>query len=89
MQIVVADSETDFYEKAALRIAQEIRKNPAAKIGLSTGRTTKGVHAALAGMYQESPFDCSATLGCSRISAVQQPPKRFSQAARTFSTSSL
>ena len=59
MQIVVADSETDFYEKAALRIAQEIRKNPAAKIGLSTGRTTKGVHAALAGMYQESPFDCS------------------------------
>ena len=55
MQIVVADSETDFYEKAALRIAQEIRKNPAAKIGLSTGRTTKGVHAALAGMYQESP----------------------------------
>ncbi len=59
MQIVVADNEIDFYEKAALRIAREIRKNPAAKIGLSTGRTTKGIHGALVRMHRENPFDCS------------------------------
>lgn len=59
MQIVFADSENDFYEKAALRIAEEIRKNPTAKIGLSTGRTTRGVHEALVRIHRDSPFDCS------------------------------
>lgn len=59
MQIVFADSETDFYEKAAFRIAEEIRKNPTAQIGLSTGRTTRGVHAALVRMHREHPFDCT------------------------------
>ncbi len=59
MQVVIADNERDFYEKSAYRIAKIMRNNPEAKIGLSTGRTTKGVHAALVEIYKEEPFDCS------------------------------
>lgn len=59
MQVVITESESDFYEKAASRIAEMIRNNPEAKIGLSTGRTTKGVHAALAEIHKADPLDCS------------------------------
>lgn len=59
MKITVTENEEKFYSEAASRIAEVIRKKPDAKIGLSTGRTTKGVHAALVQLWKESPFDCS------------------------------
>ena len=59
MHLVFADNTDDFYQKSAERIAEVIRKKPSAKIGLSTGRTTKGVHAALAEEWRRNPFDCS------------------------------
>lgn len=59
MRIVFAESTEEFYERSAARIAEVIREKPNAKIGLSTGRTTRGVHAALAEEWKKSPFDCS------------------------------
>lgn len=59
MQITIKERETDFFRETAARIAQVMRENPCAKIGLSTGRTTKGVHEALVKEYQSIPFDCS------------------------------
>lgn len=59
MLIKITDNEKDFYEQSAIRIAEVIRNNPKAKIGLSTGRTTKGVHRALLKMHETEHFDCS------------------------------
>lgn len=59
MQIVFAKNIEEFYERSAVCIAEAIRDKPNAKIGLSTGRTTRGVHAALVEEWKKSPFDCS------------------------------
>lgn len=59
MKILITESPEDFYRKSAAYIAEIIKMKPTAKIGLSTGRTTKGVHAALVRMWEEEPFDCS------------------------------
>ena len=59
MKITVTQNETTFYDAGAQRIAAVIRSNPKAKIGLSTGRTTKGVHAALVRLCQKDGIDCS------------------------------
>ena len=58
MKIIIKE-EKDFFREAASEIAQVIRKKTSAKIGLSTGRTTKGVHAALVKLHEEEKFDCS------------------------------
>lgn len=59
MKITITQKEQEFYTTGAERIAATIRSNPEAKIGLSTGRTTKGVHAALAKLCAEQGIDCS------------------------------
>ena len=59
MKITVTQNETTFYDAGAQRIAAVIRSNPKAKIGLSTGRTTKGVHAALVRLCKKDGIDCS------------------------------
>lgn len=59
MKITITETTEGFYRESAWRIAEIIRKKPNAKIGLSTGRTTKGVHAALVQLLKEEPFDCS------------------------------
>lgn len=59
MKITITENEEQFYAESARRIADMIRRKPDAKIGFSTGRTTKGVHAALAKLHEEDPFDCS------------------------------
>ena len=59
MKITVTQNETTFYDAGAQRIAAVICSNPKAKIGLSTGRTTKGVHAALVRLCQKDGIDCS------------------------------
>ncbi len=52
-------SETDFDRAAAERIAGEMRANPRAVVGLSTGRTTARMHALVCEMYRAEPFDTS------------------------------
>lgn len=59
MKITIVCGEQEFYSAGAERIAAAIRTNPEAKIGLSTGRTTKGVHAALVKLCEEREIDCS------------------------------
>jgi glucosamine-6-phosphate deaminase len=59
MNITIVKSEAEFDACAAWRIIGEILANPKAVIGLSTGKTTKNMHAIVSGIYQEYPFDVS------------------------------
>ena len=59
MRITITDTEKQFFDLTAWKIAAEITCNPDAVFGFSTGRTTGGVHASLAGIYKNYPFDTS------------------------------
>lgn len=59
MRITVARNEQEFYSFVAWRIAAQIGFRPDSVIGFSTGRTTGGVHAALAAIHTSHPFDTS------------------------------
>ncbi len=59
MRITVTNSLERFYTESADRIALQIRENPGSLVGLATGRTTGGIHKALANLYMERPFDTS------------------------------
>ena len=59
MRITVANSLKEFYSLSAWRIARAIIEKPDAVIGLATGRTTGGIHAALSALWAEHPFDTS------------------------------
>jgi 6-phosphogluconolactonase/Glucosamine-6-phosphate isomerase/deaminase len=59
MKITLTKSIEEFYTISAGRIAAAIIEKPEALIGLSTGRTTGGIHKALAELYKEKPFDTS------------------------------
>jgi glucosamine-6-phosphate deaminase len=55
----IAKNETEFDGLAAWRIINEMLNNPQAVIGLSTGKTTKNIHAVVSRIYQQYPFDVS------------------------------
>jgi glucosamine-6-phosphate deaminase len=57
MKIAVLRSAQEVYEAAADRLASQIRLKPDSLIGLATGRTTSGIHRALADLYLRKPFD--------------------------------
>jgi glucosamine-6-phosphate deaminase len=59
MQITITNNETEFYQAVAWRIIRQILEKPDAVIGLSTGRTTGGVHAVIREMHRQFPFDVS------------------------------
>jgi glucosamine-6-phosphate deaminase len=59
MKITIARSEAEFFQLGARRILDEMRRTPKAVIGLATGRTTTGIHAAAADLYRQAPFDIS------------------------------
>lgn len=59
MKVTILPDETAFNEQAALRFAQQFREKPDSLIGFATGRTTGGIHAALARLHQALPFDAS------------------------------
>lgn len=62
MKITILPDETTFNEQAALRIAKQFREKPDSLIGFATGRTTGGIHAALARLHQAAPFDASRAM---------------------------
>jgi len=74
MQITITDTEKQFFNLAAWRIAYEITNMPDAVIGFSTGRTTGGIHAALAEIYKNYPFDTSrlTAIGLDEITNVSR-----------------
>lgn len=59
MKVTILPGETTFFEQAALRFAQQLREKPDSLIGFATGRTTGGIHAALARLHQAEPFDAT------------------------------
>jgi len=59
MRITIADTEKEFFNLVAWKIAVEIANKPDAVIGFSTGRTTGGIHSALAEIRKSFPFDTS------------------------------
>jgi glucosamine-6-phosphate deaminase len=59
MNITIVKSEAEFDACAAWRIIGEILANPKAVVGLSTGKTTKNIHAVISDIYRQYPFDVS------------------------------
>jgi glucosamine-6-phosphate deaminase len=59
MSVTIVASEPEFHSIAAWRIITEMQSNPQAVIGLSTGQTTKEIHATVSRIYQMYPFDAS------------------------------
>lgn len=59
MKITIAKDEREFDIIAAWRIIGQIMKKPDSLIGLSTGQTTKNMHAIVSDIYRQYPFDTS------------------------------
>jgi glucosamine-6-phosphate deaminase len=59
LKITIAKDEKEFDRIAAWRIIAEMLNKPNAVIGLSTGQTTKNMHAIVSELYQLHPFDVS------------------------------
>lgn len=59
LKITIAKDEAEFDRIAAWRIIGEMLNNSKAVIGLSTGQTTKNMHAIVSELYQLHPFDAS------------------------------
>ncbi|MDR1499726.1 MAG: 6-phosphogluconolactonase [Tannerellaceae bacterium] len=57
MNITIAKNESEFDRIAAWRIIGAMINNPRAVIGLSTGQTTKNMHAVVAHIFGLYPFD--------------------------------
>lgn len=55
----IAKTTEKFYRMCAEEIVDVIRQKPNAVIGLSTGRTTGGIHKAMVDIYHEKPYDVS------------------------------
>jgi glucosamine-6-phosphate deaminase len=59
MKITFAESETEFFQLGARRILDQMREKPDAVVGLATGRTTTGIHAAAGELFRQKPFAVS------------------------------
>ena len=59
MRIIIAKSETEFFQLGARRILDQMIEKRNAVVGLATGRTTTGIHAAACDIYRQNPFDVS------------------------------
>ncbi|MDD4850845.1 MAG: glucosamine-6-phosphate deaminase [Gemmiger sp.] len=59
MKITIAKDEHTFDVMAAWRIIGQMLSKPDSVIGLSTGQTTKNMHAIVSDIYKQYPFDTS------------------------------
>lgn len=59
MKITVCKNEHEFDVAAAWRILTQMLTKPDSVIGLSTGLTTKNMHAIVSDVYRQYPFDTS------------------------------
>ncbi len=57
MKITVCKDEQEFDVTAAWRIIGQMLRKPDSVIGLSTGQTTKNMHAIVSDIYRQYPFD--------------------------------
>ncbi|MDR0866380.1 MAG: glucosamine-6-phosphate deaminase [Candidatus Symbiothrix sp.] len=79
----IAKNETEFDNLAAWRIINEIGGNPQAVIGLSTGQTTKNIHAVVSRIYQQYPFDVSG-ITFFGVDEVTNVPREYEGACYTM-----
>ena len=77
MVVTIVKNEAAFDCCAAWRIIGEILARPEAVIGLSTGKTTKNIHAVISDIYRQYPFDVSRVtlFGVDEITNVPQTYK--------------
>lgn len=59
LKIKIAKDEHEFDVMAAWEIIGQMLKKPDSVIGLSTGQTTKNMHAIVSDIYRQYPFDTS------------------------------
>ena len=59
MKITITANEHEFDVAAAWRIIGQMLEKPDSVIGLSTGQTTKNMHAIVSDIYRKYPFDTS------------------------------
>ena len=59
MKVTVENSTISFERAAARRIVDQILSKSDSVVGLSTGRTTGGIHRSVVEMYWDRPFDLS------------------------------
>ena len=59
MKITICRDEHEFDVAAAWRIIAQMLTKPDSVIGLSTGQTTKNMHAIVSDIYRQYPFDTS------------------------------
>ncbi|MDF2687032.1 MAG: galactosamine-6-phosphate isomerase, partial [Clostridia bacterium] len=62
MNIKITKNNEEFYRLSAWVIVNQILTKPNSVIGLSTGRTTGGIHNAVAEIYKAHPFDTSKVI---------------------------
>lgn len=60
MKLTIAKNEKEFDTIAAWRIIAQMLEKPNSVIGLSTGQTTKNMHAIVSDIYRQYPFDTSS-----------------------------
>jgi glucosamine-6-phosphate deaminase len=82
-KITVAPDESTFDRIAAWRIIGAMLANPRAVIGLSTGQTTKNLHAIISEIYRLHPFDTSQ-LTIFGIDEVTGVPREYDGACYTM-----
>ncbi len=83
LHITVATNEIEFDRLAAWRIIREILNNPKAVIGLSTGQTTKNLHAIISEIYTLHPFDVSQVT-IFGVDEVTNVPREYAGACYTM-----
>lgn len=83
MKITVARSEKDFDTMAASRIVDTVCARPRSVIGLSTGRTTGGIHRCVCAMAERADFDVSqlTLFGVDEVTGV---PREYAGACYTM-----
>lgn len=59
MNIIITKNEHEFDVAAAWKIIEQMLRKPDSVIGLSTGQTTKNMHAIVSDIYRRYPFDTS------------------------------
>lgn len=82
-RITIFEKEGSFYKEAALKVAQGIVRKQDAVVGLSTGRTTKHIHEALANIITSLELDTSKVtfFGVDEVVGV---PRTYSGACYTM-----
>lgn len=83
MKITIARNEAEFDRISAWRIIGEMLNNPNAVIGLSTGQTTKNIHAIVSRIYSKDPFNISG-ITMFGVDEVTQVPREYSGACYTM-----